>query len=258
MPKPIPSPEELIETFNKDNNIVEEEIVLPVPDVTPEPVVEPVTPPVEETKETPVVEPEPLFKTKEEVDEYVSSKFIEAMNKTRSDELSLKEEAEVKQYFKDGYIPKDLNILATDLLPILTKEIEDKINKNKAQKDQQQSEINQTFDQQLDVLVKAGKIPAADTVEGKKALSDMIAIGVKHGKIDIDSSYELWSQIPEELNGGYKTQTVQKQKMNVQKQAAGMVAGLGAGDYSPAKIDAKKFRTTDLNTLIEEGLESYK
>lgn len=221
--------------------------------------VEPEAPvaPEEPEKETPVVPepvvPEPVFKTKEEADEYINTKIMEALNAAKPAEL-VKEEAG-GAYFKEGYIPKDLNQLANDLLPIAAQKVREDIRAEEQARIDEQQKINTLFDKQADDLVKAGKLPSIETEEGKKALGNMLKYGAQYGARDVNVAYEMWSKVPEEFGGGYKV-SVAKEKAAAQRKVAGMIGGLKGGEgISVPKTNYDKRVRTDMDSLVQEALD---
>lgn len=207
----------------------------------------------EEEKEEPV---EPVFKTKEEADNYIAEKVIQALNESKEKEERERQSKEAEKFFDDSYIPKNANDLAANLIPILDKKIRDNIKAEQEHLTAEQQKINTLFDKQTDDLIKGGKLPPQDTDEGKQALGSMLKFGAQYGARDVNMAYDLWSKVPEEFGGGYKIKSEEKEKAKDQRAAAGMVGGLKSADPSkPKPLNYDQRRSTDMDSLIQDALE---
>lgn len=213
----------------------------------------------------------PAFKTKAEIDAYVAEQTAKAI-----------EEAKKKQAdgTKDKEIPDDTKpktpLDDPNWKPKNPQELADAIEarnnaraaENTAKANQLREETNKRLEREISELSSAGKIPKADTPEGKKAISQMATIAEKRNLSSFNDAYEEWSKTPIEFGGGYdpiksaqaREADEKKTKLNKQKQLASRVSA-GKGEPSsnkPKPIPYDKMKTMNTDEITDYALEQYR
>lgn len=235
----------------------------PDPEVIAAPVIpEPETPTPPVTP-APAINPDEFIK-KEEMASYIEDKRKEweAANVSKAEQD--KKEAEIKQLYKEGELPTDWNDFGNKVIDSAVEKVFAQLNKQNedakaaaAATEKEREKVLAGFQAEFATLEKDGKIPNVGTEEGKKVMEQIFKVGMDNGKVTVTEAYALWSQLPEEFGGGYKTgNTAEKQRLNKQKEAAGKVGGgTTAPPATEAWIKPEERRKLSMDQLLDRRQE---
>lgn len=218
------------------------------------------------------------FKTQEEYDEFVEAQknkaIVERMDKPSPD--TGKDEDKPIEFFDKDWKPEDPNDLVNAIVKnpkaaeALTKALAPGIKGNLdniSQEEQQElDKIDKEYDQEYKNLATQKGLPALSTEEGQAISKQIFSIGSKYlvptgdGKARVmttNEMYDVWASTPKDKGGGLE-QVTKKAKVTTRKQQSGLITPARKAQPSqPAKKkdDYKHFHDTDMDSLIEEGLE---
>lgn len=247
-------------------------------DATPEPTRsegEVSVPPAIEEKITPEVkieeapeEDKPFrsFNTQEEYDEFVEAQ----KNKTIVENMNKPEEkpAEPLKFFEDDWKPNDWNNFGNAFInnPVVRKALVDTMSPDikgvldsLTAKDQKELDtIDKEYDKEYGALATKGLVPKLDTDDGKAVNKQISNIGAEYGVADLPKAYDLWSKIPKEHGGGLEY-VAKKTSVQVRKQnSAFLTPPRKAQPSTDKKVTTHEhISNTDMDSLVEEGLEEY-
>lgn len=227
--------------------------------------------PEAETKEDKEI-PKFVFKSQEELDNYVKSK-----NKIETTKVDEEENDDDVDEFKDvkifdGHIdpetgkwigekPGDWNDLARRILKFLSpKEYAPKIlkelNKMTAKEKREIENIDAQFDLEYDELSAQGLIPSRTTKEGKDVNAQISKIGAENGLTSISAAYNLWKKIPKDQGGGLDYKPTKEEKPNNPSKEASRL--IGNSNKGGQKVTTNKrsysqlHNSRSIDELIEE------
>lgn len=194
------------------------------------------------------------FKSQEELDAYIAQRTAQAKTPTKDkDSEDEGDEFEIPDFFDKSYRPQDANELARKIAEKLLPLAAQSFAKMTAKEKKQVEETNKALDEQYDSLVSEGKVPKRGTDEAKKVDQTLTTLMLQYKLPDFKSAYDLYSKIPEEHGGGYKTQ--QRTPVDANKKRAAIVAGSRGGTVqtqSP-KMTYKDLSTKSMDELLEDA-----
>jgi len=227
------------------------------------------------------------FKTQEEYDEFVEAQrnktIVENMQKPAKDP---DKPAEPIKFFEDtidpetgepkGWKPKDWNNFMNEAAnnPAFIQALTDRMSPgikttldNLSAKDEKElDDIDKAYDKEYEALAKSHSLPNLSTDEGKAISKQIFNIGGKYlvpdgGKARVMTTgemFKMWSSMPEADGGGLE-QTTKKAKIAGRRKDSALLTPPRKGQPSTdkKKPTAQHIHDTDMDSLIEEGLEEH-
>ena len=200
------------------------------------------------------------FDSQEELDEYIKTRTEELLNERESKAAEKQaEEApqEAPKFFEEGWKPKDWNDFATNFFNALTTRMVDHLQTLSSKQKKELEKIENEFEQDLNGLVKAGKLPDQTTEEGKQARLSLTNFAAQYGFGSYSKAHDLWSKVPVSQGGGLSdgkpAVNPNKARLQMQKSRAGAVSSGNGGERTAKKtIPYSRIHNNNMHNLSED------